>query len=706
MKIFTALRLSLGLSLALIISHVSLGQAPVGPVELRCGMLPLDPTERAQQASLVVEAEVLDARGFWDSGHQRIYTAHRVRVYKSFKGEAPAELTVLTEGGTVDFDREQSTNTLRLTPGDQGILFLYAAPFAGTEAVGTAWTAYASEQGFIRYDLTTGTAAEPFRQYPLIGPDFYAGQSAVTGQALREVQPNANLGAALARRSEVMANRGTASPAISSLSPRSLTAGTGAVLTISGSGFGNTRGTGYVEFKNADDGGDTYIRPLDTDYVSWTDTQIRVVAPSYGTTGSPAGTGVVRVTTSDATQTTSATAITIVYALTNVQADQDKLLYRPGHINQNEAGGYTFRFDASFAANTAANSAWQRALATWRCQTGVNWQVGATRTKTGIANDDENSVGFDNGAELPAKVLGRTTSYYTGCRSANGAVVFWVDEIDTQFDDARSWQFGPARATLAQYDFESVAVHELGHAQQLAHLILPSAVMHYAISNGANSRTINATSDVAGGRLVLRTRSFVAPVCNPVPMLPAPLTTVAARTLGATGVQVTWTTRDECFLNTSQAFEVQRAADTTAWQTLATLPAGATSNAYSYVDAQPLTGVSYYRLRLRRPDGSLDNAPPVGVTDDILAATDLQLFPNPVVDGTLRLLYTGTASGSLSLFFYDVLGRYYAGYGVKYGVGLNQLALQIENLRAGLYLVRWRDASGRSGTSRVLKLNQ
>ena len=704
MNVSTVLQLSVGLVLTF--NTLSKAQTPVPPTEVHCSMLPMDPAERVQKASLVVEGEVLDARGFWDSAHRRIYTAHRVRVYKAFKGDAPAELTVLTEGGQVDLDLEQNTNTLHLTPGDQGVFFLFAAPFAGVETAGAAWTPYGSEQGFIRYDLASASAAEPFREYPLVDASFYNTLSSTTGQALREVAPNASLNTALAQRSAPpVAYRGTAA-IISSLSPTSLSAGTGAVLTISGSGFGTTRGKGLVEFRNADDGGRTYVQPLEADYVSCTDTQIRGRVPSYANGGKPAGTGVVRVTTNEAAQVVSATAVTITYALSNVQSEQNNALYRPGHINTNNEGGYTFQFDPGFVANTAANAAWQRALATWRCQTGVNWVVGNARTKTDIANDGENSVGFDSGTGLPADVLGRTTSYYSGCRAADGTVVFWVKEIDTQFDDGRNWQFGPARANIVQFDFESVAVHELGHAQQLGHLILPSAVMHYAIAAGSNSRTINVNSDVAGGRLVLRTRSFVTPVCNPVPMLPAPLTAVTATSLGGAGVQLTWKTSNECFLQTSQAFVVQRAVDTTAWQTIATLSAGATSNAYSYLDAQPLPGLSYYRLRLRRPDGSLDNVAPIGVSDDTNLATDLHLYPNPLTDGLLRLWYTGAAAGSLTLYFYDAVGRYHDGYALQYGSGLNQLSLGINNLRAGLYLVRWPDSNGRARTTRLVNLNE
>ncbi|AHJ95805.1 matrixin family metalloprotease [Hymenobacter swuensis] len=662
--------------------------------ETRCLLLPLDPAARLDQASRIVEGEVLDASSFRGT-NGRIFTRHRLRVFKQLKGPATTELMVLTEGGTLGLERQELTNTLRLAPGEQGLFFLEPVRFAGV-AAGAGWQAYGSEQGFIRYELNTATAIEPFRQYPQLDAAFY---QTVGGATPRLMQVNPALDAALLRRAQPpMAAKGQA-PVITTLTPASLTAGTNAILTITGSGFGASRGTGSVEFRNADDGGASYTKVNDDDYISWTDTRIQVRVPSLSASRNPAGTGTVRVTTAEQVPAVSPGIVTIVFAAANVLDTNTGQRTVPGHRNFDGAGGVTFRFDASFASNVAASAAWQRALATWRCQTGINWSVGTTRTKTGVADDGENSVGFDSGPELPTGVLGRTTSYYRGCYLANGIVVFYVQEIDTQFDDATNWQFGPASPTAVQLDFETVAVHELGHAQQLSHLILPTAVMHYAIARGQRSRTLAAGSDIAGGRYVLRTRSFQPAACGPAPMLPAPLTGQLATYAAGSGTTVQWTTRDECYLN---SFVVERApADTTAgWQPVATVAAGATSGQYRFVDAQPLPGLSYYRLRLRRPDNSLDTAMPIGVTDDASALNSLQVFPNPFQTGEpLNLQYVGgSATGSLVVRFYDAVGRYLGGSRLDYLPGLNQFQVTPPVLRAGYYLIRWNDTNGRNGT--------
>jgi hypothetical protein len=672
--------------------------------QLPCLLLPLSAPERVKAASLIVEAEVLDAHGEWDARHTRIFTRQRLRVFRVLKGALPdtAALSLLLEGGQVDLARQELTNTLRPLPvGQQGLFFLVAAPWAG---VAPGYAAYASSQGVITYDLAQGTAAEPARLY---GSWAEASQQTaqLSGQRPQVLRANSRLVAAAKRATGLKtattnATQQTLAPVITTFSPTQTTAGTGAVLTIQGSGFGASRGSGGVDFRNADDGGATTTRALDRDYLSWTDTQIQVVVPSLASNGHPAGTGTVGVTTADGTATTSATALTIVYALSNIDNTAGTLTDRPNHIATNATGGLTFHFSPNFSTNAAAGAAWQRGLTQWRCATGVNWELGATATTNAIASDNNNVVAFDDGT-LPARVLGRTTSYYLGCYNAQNQVVFYVNEIDQQFATSLPFQFGPGLAGPGQYDFESVAVHELGHAQQLAHLIRPGAIMHYGIASGVNLRTLSPASDIAGGRLVLRTRSFRNRGCGGAPMLPAPLIALAASLVGGAPT-FSFSTRAECFVT---GFVVERSAgtDTTAasggWQAVATASAGQASGQYALADPRPEAGLHYYRLGLRRPDGSIDYAAPVPLLTDAGAGT--QAFPNPITGNQLQLAYPAATTGDLILRFYDELGRYHRGQRVTVQAGLNVLTLDISGLAAGFYILRLTDDQGSSSIKLV-----
>ncbi len=472
----------------------------------QCSLYEVPLNNRINQATVIVEGNVVAQKSFWDDLQHNIYTATKIEVYRVFKGNVTSQyIEVITPGGTVGLHKEVVEPSLELEAGQKGVFFfrnnqvsLNSIPFTTSLQL----EPLASVQGFVKYDFNSGTAKDPFHEYTDVENDLHQRITNALGTSANVLQPYSFEQEYLQKQNT---QRG-GTPNITNFSPTTVTAGTQTQITINGSNFGSTQGGGVVRFANADDGGATNVEPLATEYVSWSDNQIVVEVTQ------DAGTGTIQVV-QGGTATSGAT-LTISYAELNAIFDQGSgdEAWPTQHIDRNGNGGYVWQMFTDFDANTAAKESFNRAFESWRCTTGIYWEIGATTTTDIVANDDINIIRHDNGGELPGGVLGRCTSRWSGCFGGGGTVDWYVEELDIVFDDGTNWQYGPTLPGLTEYDFETVAVHELGHGHQLGHVINPGAIMHFAIGNGSSNRTLGV-NDIAGGNDV-QTRSTTTTVCG------------------------------------------------------------------------------------------------------------------------------------------------------------------------------------------------
>jgi PKD repeat protein len=465
----------------------------------QCLMYPVLLSQRAPQSNLIIEGKVINKQSFWNVAHNKIYTSNLVEVYKTFKNTSSAYLEVITEGGIVGTDKHVFEPTLELELGDVGIFTLNP----NTEAAQfgkPVFEAYASTQGFIKYDIINDKATEPFNTYLNASTNLYPLLAQLTNANYVQIKPINPF------QPTSSVNTIASVATITSFSPTTITAGTFSVLTINGSGFGATSTPSLITFKNADDGGATTISPIASQIVSWSATQIQVKVPSA------AGTGIIGVNGVNSTST-----LTIPYSHLNLTNSGN--VYNTKHY-ANSGGGYVWTYNSAFITNAAAKAAFERSLQSWRCATYINWTLAATTSSiTSSVNDGVNIVTF-NGS-LGAGILGQCGSYWSGC-GTNPNMTWFVVELDIQFANSPgglTWQYGPTAPSGSQYDFESVTVHELGHGHQLGHVINSSDLMHYALSNGQSKRTLN-TDDLNGGLAVMVRNAQAGGVCGNVLMTP------------------------------------------------------------------------------------------------------------------------------------------------------------------------------------------
>lgn len=508
---------SVSLIIALLFSLISaelLAQASLREIPLQ---------QQVETSGLILEGKVISQKSFWDLDSRNIYTSNVVEVHKIFKGEKVEYIDVITLGGVVGLTAQKSSHSLQLSVNKQGVFMLNASnkPSIQSKGVNKRYEAYSGLQGFYNYDVVSNTASNVFKIHKGIEASFYKKIENITQQKVLVVKAGTLV---IQKSKKNNFGKSVLAVAITNISPTSIIAGEKAPLTITGSGFGATKGT--VSFANADDGGGTFIDALDSE-VTWSNTSISVDVPAT------AGTGAVRVThATDATDATSA-VLTITHAEQNVISGGTA--YQIQHVNDNGSGGYTWEMFTDFFNDTehsGAKAAFEAALDNWRCETKINWIVSGTATTTdviGVADlvdpfngeldaDETNVVRFDNGSELEVGVLGRCTSWYSGCSTGGTPDINWfVSELDVVFDDATDWYFGSGLPAFSEFDFYSVALHELGHGHQLGHVIDGiingnnlDDVMHYAISNSEQQRVL--TSDnIAGGNSVQDRSTALAP---------------------------------------------------------------------------------------------------------------------------------------------------------------------------------------------------
>lgn len=478
--------------------------------------------QQIEKSSLVVEGEVIAKQSFWDVNHQNIYTANTIKIFKVFKGEAVSEIEIVTIGGAVGFNFLMVSPSLELQKGDIGVFALKVNSGVSNlgKSVNKQFKPYTSLQSFYKYNLYSAKVVNPYHKKPSDRSSFY-------GEIMNHTKLDyVEMSALNIRAKKRIVNKNgkvLLAPTNITFSPSTASAGTKTVLTISGSGFGGTQGR--VGFSNADDGGGTYIYAIDSQILGWSDNQITVEIPSK------AGTGEIVVEDSSDASDVSGSVLTISYAESNAYFDPDGNgplglhAYQVRHVNDNGNGGYTWQMQTDFYDDTefpGAKAVFEKVLDQWRCETKINWNVsGSATTIDVVASDGVNVVKFDNAGvpedDLANGVLGQCFIRISACElfGQPGVLSAYVEEFDIVFDDETNWFLGEGQSGFSEYDFESVVLHELGHAHQLAHVIDVVAngdnlddVMHYAISNGEQQRVLSTNNVIAANNIQDRSTSI------------------------------------------------------------------------------------------------------------------------------------------------------------------------------------------------------
>jgi hypothetical protein len=466
----------------------------------QCLWVPLTLNSRIDKATYVVKANVLNNPIAYKDDNGNIYTLKEVSITAWLKGYQHLDKVYIIErGGFLGNEYHNVIPSTKLVPDNEYILLLETPNVNIKNKALKTTNQYAictNVQGAI--PLQDGAYTDIATKKIYTEPELF------NTIKLRAPQEPMKPDGSIYKPIHQPINKDVASTvrAISTISPNPAIAGTIDEvdrITITGTGFGNTAGS--VLFPNADDAGATTVSTIPSDIISWTNTRIVTKIPTL------AGTGPIKIGSF-----TSSTILTIDYSHYSVESATAGF---PGNTNTrqryylrdiNGSGGYSFQFSTvgGFASDAAAQRAFERALTTWRCATGLNVNVNYTPTNAGDANDNISSISYD--ANIPDGELGRISVRYgnyqlnNSCNQFNG--VWYLSEVDlinavipkTGF----TWNKDKDNvASATEYDMETVFLHDIGHTGGISHVIDQNSLMHYLQLSGQTIRTPGA-KDIAG----------------------------------------------------------------------------------------------------------------------------------------------------------------------------------------------------------------
>ena len=368
-------------------------------------------------SALIVWGYVSGTESYWQSDERgrHIYTTITIQPVAWSIGE-PAEEPLVLEvvGGTVDEITESVSSVPAFRQGEELILFLTGSPY---RLVGGRHGKLNVYEGKV-YWGGTELPAEAFLE---------ALELITTGQSPESVWKR--------ERQRLEAAPLAGGPVITSITPNKASAGTNTQVTITGSNFGATRGTGKVEFFWFPD-----EPKVAAHIVSWSNTRIVCTVPVGEVDGYPAsaGSGPVTVRTSSGTSNGKTFRVTFGFGLGGYKWPGTSLPVKY-YINENTSDC------------TGEGNAIQRAASTWKNAAGgrFSFEYEGSHTRTYADQNFKNEVMWNNNIYDIAE-----TSTWTSA----GEIV----ECDLVFNDALYWSTNTA-TSWNRWDVESVALHELGH---------------------------------------------------------------------------------------------------------------------------------------------------------------------------------------------------------------------------------------------------
>jgi hypothetical protein len=407
----------------------------------------------------IVWGRISRTQSYWQSDERgrHIYTSVTIDpVFSTLGAEVESPLVFEVIGGTIEDITESVTDIPQFNQQEEVIIFLVENPYSLVTGRLSKLNVYNDKV----YWSGTAVDVEAFIQMLEL---IIAGQSPVSiwEQQIQNIELSGVTG----------------KPVISAITPEKASAGTNTQVTITGSNFGDTQGTGKVEFFYK-----TGESKIAANIISWKDNQIVCTVPVADVDGYPASacSGPVTVSTSGGTSDGKIFRVTFGYGQMKWSSTNPAISY---YINENTPDC------------TGEAGAVQRAAATWNSASSgaVNFQYAGSHTNTAadLYNGKNEIIWGSSGGLATTYIL---YSRYTGT----------IIESDTVFNDSYNWSTSGSLSG-SQFDVEATALHEMGHWLNLRDLYgnagdgeYDDDKIMYGIAYGGTTKRTLHSDDITG----------------------------------------------------------------------------------------------------------------------------------------------------------------------------------------------------------------
>ena len=314
----------------------------------------------------------------------------------------------------------------------------------------------------------------------------------------------------------------------------------------------------------------------------------------------------------------------------------------------------------------------------------------STNTAASVFSSDFSSIPVAGWAQ---QAVGIVNSQYIYTFVGNNTTVTASNFTTTEFRIATilftDSTFNAANVSLV--DFTSTSGAPTGQSYLYISLGSVGGVSPTSSSN----KFYNGTGGTVGNN---GTNYFVA--SNSTIILPVTLLSFTALKVG-TGNSLNWAVTTE---TNFKEYDVERSGNGADFTAIGII-AAKNSPKYSYIDATPLSGINYYRLKMVDIDGKFKYSEVRTVLFDGTTVL-FDIYPNPVVGGKLNInLQQYNYTGKAQLRIADISGRSIQSVNINVVKGSTQIAVPVKSLNTGTYFVTVYDSKGNiiTETKKVVK---